>query len=68
MQENRAHLIVIGFGDIEEEDRQGLNKMIKATNDGSILMNPNTLKIKELFAEISNYKFTATPLILETFN
>jgi len=42
--------------------------MIKATSDGSILMNPNTLKIKELFAEISNYKFNATPLIQETFN
>ena len=59
---------MISFGNISEEDKQGFNRLIKATNDGSFLVNPNYQKIKELFAEISNYKFTATPLILETFN
>jgi hypothetical protein len=68
LQENSVNLITIAFGELDDQEKQNFNAFTQTTNNGNFLLNPTHGKLKELFLEISNFKFAATPLILETFN
>ena len=62
------NLVVIGFGQVDDASKREFSELTKVTLDGRLIMNPSNAAIRDLFLQISNYKFQSTPLILETFN
>ena len=68
LREYGINLIIMSFGQVSSHSQSIFEELTNVTTDGRVLSNPNHDVIKDLFLQISNYKFQSTPLILETFN
>ena len=68
LKQFHTNFILLSYGDLTPQAQADFESFTSATNDGRILLNPTSEVVKELFMQISNYQFKATPQILETFN
>jgi hypothetical protein len=68
LKQFRTNFILLSYGDLTPKAKADFESFTSVMNDGRILLKPTSNVVKELFMQISNYQFKATPLILETFN
>ena len=70
LKQYAINLIILCFTTqpLDAMTRQHFDDLTSVNNDGRVIINPSQHVIRDLFLQISNYKFQQTPLILETFN